>query len=52
MQWWVIDLEDGIKEGVKGKKIRPEHIVSVPMQALWHGMTEVPWKGPPPGDTK
>ena len=52
MQWWIIDLEGGIKEGVRGKKVKPEDIVSVPMQALWQGMTALPWKGPPPVDTK
>ena len=52
MQWWVIDLEDGIKKGVKGKKVRYEEIESIPMRAVWEGMTALPWKGPPPVDTK
>ncbi|MBW1677023.1 MAG: pyruvate, water dikinase [Deltaproteobacteria bacterium] len=52
MQWWIIDLEDGIKEGVKGKKVRYEDIQSIPMRAVWEGMTALPWKGPPPVDTK
>jgi pyruvate,water dikinase len=52
MQWWIIDLEDGIEEGVKGKKVKIEQIVSIPMKALWEGMTALPWKGPPPVDTK
>ncbi|MGD8229704.1 MAG: PEP-utilizing enzyme, partial [Desulfobacteraceae bacterium] len=52
LKWWVIDLEDGIAEGVKGKKVRPEEITSIPMHALWEGMIAMPWKGPPPVDTK
>ncbi|MBN2125588.1 MAG: pyruvate, water dikinase, partial [Deltaproteobacteria bacterium] len=52
LKWWVIDLEDGVAPEVKGKKVKPEQIRSVPMQALWEGMTAVPWKGPPPMDTK
>jgi pyruvate,water dikinase len=52
MQWWIIDLEDGIEESVKGGKVKPEEIISIPMRALWEGMTALPWKGPPPVDTK
>ncbi|MFH1479992.1 MAG: PEP/pyruvate-binding domain-containing protein, partial [Pseudomonadota bacterium] len=52
MKWWVIDLEDGLVPGIKGKKVTPEEIVSVPMCALWKGMTALPWKGPPPVDAK
>ncbi|MFH1349336.1 MAG: PEP/pyruvate-binding domain-containing protein [Pseudomonadota bacterium] len=52
LKWWVIDLEDGVIEGVKGKRVTPEEIVSLPMRALWEGMTSMPWKGPPPVDAK
>jgi pyruvate, water dikinase len=48
--WWVIDLEDGFREGAErhGKFIHIDDIVSLPMRAIWEGMTAVPWQGPPP----
>jgi pyruvate,water dikinase len=53
MQWWIIDLGDGIKEeATGGKKVRIEDVISVPMQAVWEGITALPWKGPPPVNTK
>jgi pyruvate,water dikinase len=49
-QWWVIDLEDGFREGadLSGRFVRIEDVVSEPMLAIWRGMTAVPWSGPPP----
>ncbi len=52
LEWLVIDLEDGLRPGIKGNTLQPDEIVSIPMQALWEGMTAVAWKGPPPMDTK
>jgi pyruvate,water dikinase len=53
MQWWIIDLGDGIKpEAAGGKKAHIEDITSVPMRAVWEGITALPWKGPPPINTK
>jgi pyruvate,water dikinase len=48
-QWWVIDLEDGFREGfdVHEKYVHMQDIASVPMQAIWEGMTARSWRGPP-----
>lgn len=52
LQWWVIDLGDGVSPGVRGKTVDIEQITSIPLRALWEGMTAVPWKGPPPMSAK
>ena len=53
MQWWIVDLGGGCREGMKeGNTIGLEDITSCPMLILWEGITAIPWKGPPPIDTK
>jgi pyruvate,water dikinase len=48
----VIDLGGGIRKKNREKTVRVEELTSIPMKALWRGMTAVAWKGPPPVDTK
>ncbi len=52
MQWWVIDLGGGLKEGVQGETIRLKDVKCLPLLALWEGLQAIPWKGPPALDTK
>ena len=50
LEWWVIDLADGFREGAgrETKTIRIDDIVSMPMLAIWRGISAYPWQGPPP----
>lgn len=57
MQFWVMDLDDGIAppattEANYKNFVLLEQIVSVPMLALWRGISSKPWAGPPPVDAK
>ncbi len=49
LEWWVIDLSDGFREGVDSSlpTVRVEDVVSLPMMAIWEGISAYPWEGPP-----
>jgi pyruvate, water dikinase len=50
LEWWVVDLADGVHPGIDddAKTIGVDDIVSVPMLAIWRGLSAFPWQGPPP----
>ncbi|MBC2693834.1 MAG: phosphoenolpyruvate synthase [Desulfobacteraceae bacterium] len=50
LEIYIIDLGGGIKSD--SKKITPEHILSIPMNALLKGMMAIEWPGPPPINVK
>lgn len=47
MQYWIIDLGGGVAEGERKRFVLLEDIRSVPMLALWRGMTAVPVESAP-----
>jgi pyruvate,water dikinase len=47
MTYWLINLDDGLKEEVEGDSIPLEDVVSVPMLAFWEGLVAAPWEVPP-----
>jgi pyruvate,water dikinase len=51
---YLIDLGGGLRDGRSGKFVSPDDLVSVPMQALWKGIShpEVSWAGPITIDAK
>lgn len=50
MNWWILNLDDGFIQEIKGKYVKVEEIASIPMRAFWDGFVAIPWDGPPAMD--
>ena len=50
LQYWVLDMGGGYLGSVSGPVVELSQIASLPMLALWEGLTAVPWAGPPQAD--
>ncbi|MEF2232247.1 MAG: PEP/pyruvate-binding domain-containing protein [Pseudodesulfovibrio sp.] len=48
LQYWLVDIGGGTAESGEEGFISLDDVRSNAMLALWHGMTAVPWEGPPP----
>jgi pyruvate, water dikinase len=47
MQWWIVDLGEGVAEGVPQPVVLLSELLSRPFLAVWEGIVAVPWQGPP-----
>ncbi|MBI5606467.1 MAG: hypothetical protein HY879_24300 [Deltaproteobacteria bacterium] len=48
----LVDLGGGIDALLKGKKVKPDQILSWPMRSFWQGVQSMKWPGPKPLDMK
>ena len=52
LKYWLVDMGGGFGEPIHTPYVDIQHIRSLPMLALWNGMTSIPWAGPPAPDGK
>ena len=52
LKYWLVDMGGGFSEPIHTSHVDIQHIRSLPMLALWNGMTSIPWAGPPAPDGK
>ncbi|MBQ7617624.1 MAG: phosphoenolpyruvate synthase, partial [Desulfovibrio sp.] len=47
LQYWIVDMGGAFTKEITGPCVDIKEIASLPMLALWDGMTAIPWAGPP-----